>query len=82
MNASGSSFSFTSSQRSGVDTGAPGRGLTEYTEAIVFPSPFWFASIRTPRRFYFVHSVVARPRFVRAIAPATISANCRVSSYV
>ena len=44
MNAYGSSRSFTSSQRSGVDTGAPGRGRTEYTDAIVFPSPFWFAS--------------------------------------
>jgi hypothetical protein len=36
----------------------------------------------TPRRFAFDHCVVARPWFVRAIAPATISANSRVSSYV
>ena len=40
MNESGSSFSFTSSQRNGVETGAPGRGRTEYTDAIVLPSPF------------------------------------------
>ena len=62
--------------------GAPGRGRTEYADAIVLPSPFWFASMSTPRRFAFVHSVVARPRCVRAIAPATISANWRVSAYV
>ena len=72
----------TSSQRSGVETGAPGRGRTEYTHAIVFPSPFWFASISTPRPFDFVHSVVASPRCVLAIAPATISAKRRVSSKV
>ena len=30
-----------SSQRSGVDTGAPGFGRTEYTDAIVLPQPFW-----------------------------------------
>ena len=72
--------SFTSSQRNGVETGAPARGRTEYADAIVFPSPFWFESISTPRRFDFVHSVVASPRCVRAIAPATISENSRVSS--
>ena len=46
--------------------------------AIVFPSPFWFESISTPRRFAFVHSVVTRPGCARASAPATISANSRV----
>jgi len=25
----------------GVETGAPGFGRTEYTDAIVFPCPFW-----------------------------------------
>ena len=29
-----------SSQRSGVEIGAPGFGRTEYTEAIVLPWPF------------------------------------------
>src|SRR4051812_22810027 len=33
-------------------------------------------------RFDFVHSVVTRPRWVAARAPATISENWRVSSYV
>ena len=78
MNAAGSSDSFTSSQRSGVETGAPGFGRTEYADAIVFPSPFWFESIRTPRRFAFVHSVVTSPGCARASAPATISENSRV----
>ncbi len=82
VNAAGSSDSSTSSQRSGVETGAPGRGRTEYTDAIVFPSPFWFASMRTPRRFAFDHSVVTRPRLVRASAPATISHSSRVCAYV
>src|SRR5207244_5400010 len=59
VNCAGSSPGFTSSQRSGVETGAPGRGRTEYAEAIVLPSPFWFASIRTPRRLAFDHCVVA-----------------------
>src|SRR6266404_5149032 len=82
VKAEGSRPSLTSSQRRGVETGAPARGRTEYADAIVFPSPFWFESMRTPRRFDFVHSVVASPRCVRAIAPATISENSRVSSYV
>ena len=58
----------TSSQRSGVDTGAFGFGRTEYTDAIVFPSPFWFESISTPRRRAFDHSVVASFGCARAIA--------------
>ena len=49
---------------------------------MVFPSPFWFESISTPRRFDFDHSVVASFGCVRAIAPATNSENCRVSSNV
>ena len=65
---------------SGVETGAPGRGRTEYADAIVLPSPFWFASISTPRRVAFDHSVVASFGCVRAIAPATCSANARESS--
>src|SRR5436190_410465 len=80
VNWAGSSPGLTSFQRSGVDTGAPGRGRTEYAEAIVFPSPFWFASIRTPRRFAFDHCVVASFGYERAIAPATISEKRRVSS--
>ena len=51
VNPAGSSPDFTSSQRSGVDTGAPARGRTEYTDALVAPARFWFASTRTPRRF-------------------------------
>src|SRR5437868_8820677 len=82
VNADGSRSSFTSSQRSGVETGAPARGRTEYTEAIVLPSPFWFESISTPRRLRFDHSVVASPRWTRAIAAPTISENSRVSSNV
>src|SRR5581483_4844061 len=82
VNAAGSSASPTSSQRSGVDTGAPGCGRTEYVDAIVLPSPFWFASINTPRRRAFDHSVVASFGCVRTIAPATISAKRRVSAYV
>ena len=70
----------TSSQRSGVDTGAFGFGRTEYTDAIVFPSPFWFESMSTPRRRAFDHSVVASFGWARAIAPATISANWRESA--
>src|SRR5438105_9521724 len=80
VNWAGSSPGFTSSQRRGVETGAPGRGLTEYAEAIVLPSPFWFASISTPRRLAFDHWVVASFGYERAIAPATISAKRRVSS--
>ena len=38
--------------------------------------------MRTPRRRAFDHSVVASPRCARAIAPATISENSRVSSNV
>ena len=70
----------TSSQRRGVETGAFGFGRTEYTEAIVFPSPFWFESMSTPRRRAFDHSVVASFGWARAIAPATISANWRESA--
>ena len=61
VNAPGSSSSVTSSQRSGVETGAPAPGRTEYALAIVLPSPFWLASMRTPRRFAFAHSVVTSP---------------------
>src|SRR5439155_12624462 len=50
-----------SSQRNGVDTGAPGLGRTEYTDAIVLPWPFWRWSTRTPSRFFFSHSVVTLP---------------------
>ncbi len=79
VNAAGSSSGTTSSQRSGVETGAPGCGRTEYAEAIVLPSPFWFASIRTPRRRAFDHCVVASCGCERTIAPATCSANARAS---
>src|SRR5829696_4618879 len=82
VNSSGSRSSLTSSQRSGVDTGAPGRGRTEYALAIVFPSPFWFASISTPRRFAFDHSVVTSPGCALAKAPAITSAKLRVSAYL
>jgi hypothetical protein len=64
-------LSVTSSHESGVETGAFGLGRTEYAEAIVFPSPFWFESIRTPRRRAFDHSVVASFGCDHAIAPAT-----------
>ena len=57
----GRSPGFSSSQRSGVDTGAPGFGRTEYTEAIVLPWPFCRWSTRTPSRFFFSHSVVTLP---------------------
>ena len=40
VNAAGSSASFTSSQRRGVETGVPGFGRTEQADAIVLPSPF------------------------------------------
>src|SRR5262249_45947042 len=50
-----------SSQWSGVETGAPGFGRTLYTDAIVLPQPFWRWSTRTPSRFFFSHSVVIFP---------------------
>ena len=76
----GSSSSSTSSQRSGVDTGAPASGAPSRPRRSSSPRRSGSRRSSTPRRFDFVHSVVARPRCVRAIAPATISANCRVSS--
>jgi len=40
VNDSGSRSSLTSLHRSGVETGAPGLGRTEYAVAIVLPSQF------------------------------------------
>jgi len=37
----GSSFAFTSLQRSGHDAGAAGSGRSEYGATIVMPCPFW-----------------------------------------
>ena len=81
--STGFSLSFTSSQRERRrDRRVRLAAAPSTTDAIVLPSPFWFESIRTPRRRAFDHSVVASFGCVRAIAPATISANARVSSYV
>src|SRR5205823_12228940 len=54
----GRTSSVSSDHRSGVDTGAPGFGRAEYTDAIVLPCPFCRWSTSTPARFFFSHSVV------------------------
>src|SRR5215213_8879105 len=76
--------SVSSSQRSGVETGAPGRGRTEYTDAIVLPRAFWRWSTSTAPsgRFRFSHSVVARPSLRASTPRDTSSANSYVSSNV
>ena len=56
------------------------RDASPCTDEIVFPIPFWFESIRTPRRFAFDHSVVASFGYARAMVPATSSEKARVSS--
>ena len=44
VDRSGRSLAPTSLQRSGVDTGAPGRGRTEYADTICWPCPFILVS--------------------------------------
>jgi len=41
VNREGSSRAFTSSQRSGHETGAPASGRAENGATIVWPRPFW-----------------------------------------
>ena len=65
---------------SGVETGAPGFGRTEYTDAIVLPQPFWRWSTSTPARFFFSHSVVTSPGCSASSRRASRSANSYVSS--
>src|SRR5213078_3140327 len=76
----GRTFSPSSSQRRGVETGAPGFGRTEYADAIVFPCPFWRWSTSTPRRFFFSHSVVTSPGCSASSPRETRSASSYVSS--
>ncbi len=71
-----------SAQSSGHDTGAPGRGRTEYTLAMLAPDRFiWWSMNTCPARRARGHCMVAVSGSARTTSRPTRSTNARTSTY-